>query len=185
MGTQKALLPFASGTVISHITDQFIQSAVDEVFVVVGHDPEQIKHVLTGPPVTIVHNPDYEEGMLSSVRAGLRALPDHVEETFIALGDQPAISSALINTMLDAFSQTGKGMMVPLHQDRRGHPLLLSPTYRAEILTHFDDQGLRGLLHTHPEDVAEVPVDTDGGLHDIDTPEDYQRAVERLRHDNG
>ena len=100
MSVQKLLLPFGGQTVIAHIADRLRESAVDEVFVVVGHDGALVAAAIAGlsvpvrvrpcSSVTIVHNPDYRTGMLSSVRAGLKALPRECAAVLVALGDQPA-----------------------------------------------------------------------------------------------
>ena len=175
MGTQKLLLPFGNTTIIGHVVNELLCSRVDEVYVVVGHQAERVEAALSGRSVSIVVNPDYAQGMLSSVRCGLRALPAECEAILVALGDQPAVTAELVDTMVEAFRTGRHRIVVPVHGGRRGHPLLFSADYRPEILTQHDDQGLRGLLRAHPDDVCELPVSTAAVLSDIDYPEDYQR----------
>ena len=91
MGVQKLLLPFAGKTVIAHIVDQILASNIDDIYVVVGHESERVRRELSERNVTIVSNPDYESGMLSSVRCGLAALPEECRAVLVALGDQPSI----------------------------------------------------------------------------------------------
>jgi molybdenum cofactor cytidylyltransferase len=177
MGVQKLLLPFSGKTVIGHIVDQLLASTIGEVHVVVGHQAERISAELSGRAVTIVNNPNYESGMLSSVRCGLRSLPEECRAVMVVLGDQPSITTKLINKMLRSFAATEKSILVPLNESRRGHPVLFSRQYRDEILTHFNDVGLRGLLHKHPEEVFELTVSTDSVLYDMDYPEDYRREL--------
>jgi len=185
MGVQKLLLPFGSTTVIAHIVAQLLHSVIDEVLVVVGHDGGKLVEALSGCPVTIVANPDYQSGMLSSVRCGLRALPPQCHAVMVALGDHPAITTKLIDDLVQAFTMNDKGIVVPVFRNKRGHPILFSPTrYRDEILTHYDDTGLRGLLHAHPDDVFELPASTEAVLFDMDYPEDYRRQLAAIDQDD-
>ena len=179
MGTAKQLLPFGNVTVIEHIVDQLLLSRLDEVCVVVGHDGGQVAERLAGRRVRIVDNPDYASGMLSSVRCGLRALPEARDWVLVALGDQPAVAPEWIDELVEAMQNSGKGIVVPVYQGRRGHPLLLAARYRQEVLTEHDDVGLRGLLRAHPEDVYELAMPTAAVLSDMDDPADYQREVGR------
>jgi molybdenum cofactor cytidylyltransferase len=177
MGSHKLLLPFGRTTVIGHIIEQLVHSALDAVYVVVGHEGNRITEELSGRSVTVVANPDYKLGMLSSVRRGLRALPQPCEKVLVALGDQPAITSELVDHMVESLSTTDKGILVPLYRGKRGHPILFSIHYRNEIMTSFDDVGLRGLLQSHPNGILELSVTTPAVLSDIDSPEDYRREL--------
>lgn len=177
MGAQKMLLPFGGKTVISHIIDQFLASTVDEVYVVVGHQAENISTELSGRLVSIVKNPNYKSGMLSSVRCGLANLPENCRAAMVVLGDQPSVTTELINEMLRSFVTTEKSILVPFHKGKRGHPILFSSEYRDEILTHYDDVGLRGLLYSHPNDIYELVVSNSSVLCDMDWPEDYRREL--------
>jgi molybdenum cofactor cytidylyltransferase len=180
MGTQKLLLPFGNTTIIGHVVDELLRSRVGKVYVVVGHQAERIEAVLSGRSVSIVANPDYAQGMLSSVRCGLRALPPSCEAILVALGDQPAVTAELVDAMLQAFRTGRHRIIVPAHAGRRGHPLLFSADYRQEILTQHDDLGLRGLLRAHGDDIFELPVSTPTVLSDVDCPEDYKRQSSPL-----
>ena len=185
MGTQKLLLPFGGKTVITHIVDQIAESTVDETYVVVGHEGKRASRELSGRDVSIVSNPDYESGMLSSVRCGLAALPQECGVVLVALGDQPSVTSRLIDEMVRSFAQTEEKILVPIYNGRRGHPVIFSLGYRDEIMTRYDNVGLRGLLHAHPEDVFELSISTSAVLSDMDYPQDYQRelgSIKRSKH---
>ena len=182
MGVQKLLLPFGGKTVIAHIVDQLLVSHVDEIHVVVGCQAKRISRELSGRPVSIVNNPNYKSGMLSSVRCGLRAIPQQCLAVLVALGDQPSVTSKLIDQMLQAFATTEKRILVPLYKGKRGHPILFSELYRNDILAHYDKVGLRGLLHAHSDDVLELTVSTSAVLSDMDYPEDYRRELESIAH---
>lgn len=177
MGVQKLLLPFGNKTVIGHIIDQLLASTVDEIHVVVGHQAERISRELSGQAVSIVNNPNYKSGMLSSVRCGLQSLPEKCRAVMVVLGDQPSITTELIDQMLQSFATTEKSILVPLYKGKRGHPILFSSLYRDEILTQHGDVGLRGLLHGHSNDIFELAVSTASVLCDMDCPEDYRREL--------
>jgi len=177
MGVQKLLLPFGDKTVIGHIVDQLLASTVGEVHVVVGHQAERISAELSGREVSIVNNPDYMSGMLSSVRWGLRNMPEKCRSVMVVLGDQPSITTELIDQMLQSFAATEKSILVPLYKGKRGHPILLASHYRDEILTQYSDVGLRGLLQSHCDEIFEMAVTTPSVLCDMDCPEDYQREL--------
>ena len=177
MGAQKLLLPFGGKTVISHIVDQLLASTVGEVHAVVGHQAERISAELSGRAVSIVNNPNYTSGMLSSVRCGLQNLPEKCRAVMVVLGDQPSVTTELIDQMLQSFAATEKNILVPLYKGKRGHPILFSSLYLDEILTKYGDVGLRGLLHGHSDDIFELAVSTASVLCDMDCPDDYRREL--------
>lgn len=177
MGTQKLLLPFGQTTVISHIVGQVNSSMVEKTYVVVGHQADKVTHELSNSAVSITYNPEYKSGMLSSIRAGLRQVTPDYSAALVVLGDQPSITSAIINEIIMASRTTEKKIVVPVYNSRRGHPIIISTAYRDEILTNYDDVGLRGILQIHNEDVFEMNVSSPAVLTDMDYPEDYHRQV--------
>jgi molybdenum cofactor cytidylyltransferase len=191
MGAQKLLLPFDGGTVIGRIAGEILRSPVTRGFVVVGEDGARVVAAIGNEPglpdadrgpdfFSFVRNPDPDGDMLSSVRCGLRALPKDCEAVLVALGDQPSISAGLVARMIRAFRDSARGIVVPAYESKRGHPLLFAARYREEVLTCYDDRGLRGLLQAHPKDVFELESDTACILSDMDDPDDYQRELGRL-----
>jgi molybdenum cofactor cytidylyltransferase len=112
--------------------------------------------------------------MLSSVQKGFVSLPEEAEAVLVFLGDQPMITSSVIDQIVKAYHSTEKGIVLPVYDKKRGHPVLISTRYREEV-AHLDPQvGLRELIHNHPEDILEVGLDSSSILEDIDTPEDYK-----------
>lgn len=180
MGRQKLLLPYGGRTVIEHIVEQVLASEVSQTIVVTGHDAEAVKAVLANKPLTVVENPRYRKGMLTSVRRGLQEVEPEAEAFMVVLGDQPSVSSPLINVLIRGFQDSERGIVVPFYQDDTGHPIVISTRYRDEIMTQFDDTGLRGLIYGYPERVHRLPVNVPEVLRDMDTPEDYQRELEAL-----
>lgn len=181
MGTQKLLLPFAQSTVIARVADAFLAAPIDKVFVVVRPRHRQLRHALAGRPVIFVENPDAAGDMLSSVRCGLKALPANVKTVVVSPGDQPSIVPGLIGQLLAAFRASDRKIFVPVHNGRRGHPLIFDKHYREELLTTYDGVGLRGLLQTHAADVGEWHTDDAAVLEDLDTPAAFRRAVRQAK----
>jgi molybdenum cofactor cytidylyltransferase len=185
MGVPKQLLPFGATSAIGHVVGQLRGSTLDDVYVVLGHEAEKVAAALAGHAIQLVPNPDYQAGMLSSVRCGLRAIPPQCGAILVALGDQPAITTSLVDRLLDLFRTSGRRIVVPVHGGRRGHPLVFSTAYAGEILERYDEVGLRGLLQAHPEEVLEFEAATAAVLCDMDSPGDYRRELTRFEQAGG
>ena len=177
MGSQKMLLPFAGTTLVGKAAQELIKSRVDRVCVVTGFDAEEVAGAVERLDVTIARNPDPGRGMLSSVRTGIASCPPDTQAFLIALGDQPAISAALVDAIISVYEEAPRPIIVPVYQGRRGHPLLFHQRFRREVMSDFDETGLRGLLWRYPEWVTEWPALDGAILQDIDEPEDYRRAL--------
>ena len=175
MGTQKLLLPLGSRPVIARVVEQLRQSTIHEIAIVAAEDASRMAEALGEQPLQWIVNPDPEGDMLSSVRCGLRNLPADWAGVMVVLGDQPGITTATVDALVNAFRSADGGIIVPIYRDRRGHPLVFDRRYAAEILDRFDDVGLRGLLQAHAADVVEVAVPDEAVLEDMDEPADYRR----------
>ena len=176
MGTQKLLLPFGEKTIIETVIDNILQSVVDGVMVVLGADHDRIRKIVDPLPVEVCFNENHESGMLSSVMCGFRSLPEDTGTALVFLGDQPGIPPQVTDTILKAYDESLHGIVIPVYDHRRGHPLLVDMKYKREIEKLDLETGLRSLMHLFPEDVLEVEVNEPGILVDIDTREDYSHA---------
>jgi molybdenum cofactor cytidylyltransferase len=182
MGEPKQLLPFGESTIVETVVDSMLDAKFDEVIVVIGHCAAEIEKQLGTRPIRTVFNADYREGMLTSAQTGLRAL--EASDAFaLMLVDQPFITSALIDQVIDAYTQTDKGIALPSYNYRRGHPVLFHRRYADDILAlDAESGGVRTLFKKYGDDIHYVTVDTDRVLRDIDYREDYERAL-RLNQD--
>lgn len=185
MGRQKLLLPFGGATVIEHVVGELQRAGVSEIRVVTGHDHVGVVARLSVVGVTVVENPDYPEGMLSSVRTGLRDAPGTWSAALIALGDQPLLQAETVKLLMTAHAESPSMLVVPAYDGRRGHPLVLPSGYWGEVFSRYDDVGLRGVLRAHEESVREVPVSSSEVLSDMDYPDDYRAALAALRDREG
>lgn len=182
MGAPKQLLPFGGGTVLQSVVDRLLAADLAGVLVVLGHEADAVRQSLGDRPVHCCVNAHYREGMFSSVACGLRHLPGAADAALIALGDQPQISTTVTRAVVAAYESSGKGLVIPVWQGKRGHPALVDLSrYRDEILALSGEAGLKPVMRGHPEDTLEVPVDDAGILRDLDTPEEYRAELERQK----
>jgi molybdenum cofactor cytidylyltransferase len=173
MGAPKLLLPFDAKTVIEAVLESVKASPVEGILVVVGAEAAAVKEKAEKYGALIAVNPDYRAGMLSSVQCGFRQLPPEAEAALVFLADQPRIKPGVAEALVEAFRRSGRGLVVPVYDQRRGHPLLISSRYKADVESLDPDIGLRQLLDRHAGDIREVAVDDPAILRDVDTPEDY------------
>jgi molybdenum cofactor cytidylyltransferase len=169
MGEPKQLLPFTGKTMLQCVMDAF---NVDETLVVLGYRADEIAKKIHG--ARIVPNPNYAQGMFSSVQAGLRALPTATKLVLLALGDQPRLQSATVKKLIKEIT---RGILVPSYSGRQGHPLLFEARYVPEILAMDEALTLKHFLANHPDELTRLVVEDEGVLVDIDDRADYERAV--------
>lgn len=173
MGVNKLLLRVAGRTLLDHILEALEAAGLREVYVVLGHRPEMLRPVLERHDVEEVLNPEYEEGMLSSFKAGLRRVSS--EAAYLVLGDQ-LLEPALLVKMASAMEGDPQAEIVsPTYLGRRGHPVLFRSSLFGEILSLRGGETLRDLIERHSSSHRLV----EGGplcVLDIDTPEDFERA---------
>lgn len=181
MGSQKLLLPYGRNTIIETVVDNVLNSYIDRVMIVLGPNHEEIRNALGHKPVQYCHNRDHKKGMLSSVICGIHALPEDAQSVLIFLADQPEIRPGVINRVIDAYNEELFGIVIPVNEHRRGHPLLVDLKYRKTLEELDLEAGLRSLRHQFPGDVLEVEVHEPGILVDIDTREDYKKALLELK----
>lgn len=180
MGVPKMLLPYGKRTIIETVIDNVLQSKVDKVLVVLGSDRTAVeKRIKVHPKIKVVFNPHFSDGMLSSAQRGFQSLPPGTEAAMVFLGDQPSISTAVINRLIDAFKKQMKGIVLPTYKGNRGHPVLIGIKYRGEVKKLSSEVGLRGVVYSHPQDIMDVAVEDPGILRDIDDMDDYRRELKK------
>ena len=187
MGRPKPLLPLGGGdeTFLSRILKTLRDADVDDLLVVVGHDGASIK-VSLKPfdfSVRVVENPDYSRGQLSSLQAGLLAADrPGVRGVLVTLVDLPLVSSSTVRAVLEAYSRHPTAAMVrPVNGDRHGHPVVFDRQLFDELRAGDPAVGAKPIVHAHREAILSVPVTDEGAFVDIDTPDDYQRFIGKLR----
>jgi CTP:molybdopterin cytidylyltransferase MocA len=181
-GAFKPLLRWGKTTVIGACVDSLLRSRLGEIIVVLGHREAEIRSRLVGAAVEFAVNDDYSSGMLSSIKTGLAMVSSQSDAAMIALVDQPMIGPDLINLLIDAYYVSDKGIVVPLHEGRHGHPIIISGDYVDDIMQLDDNspEGLRALIDARRNDLVEVPVESSSVLEDIDRPADYERLSKQV-----
>lgn len=177
MGRLKQLLPLGRTTMVEQAIDNLLNSKVNEVIVVLGHEAEEIIKKIATKPVKIEVNPIYHQGMSTSIIAGLKLVDDGARAVMLALADQPFIDSQTINRLIDEFCDHNKGIVIPTYQSRRGHPIIFAIKYKEELSSLKGDTGGRQIMEHHPDDVLEVAVASPGINIDIDTTDDYNSSL--------
>jgi len=178
MGELKQLMPFGQNTtIVEQAIDNLLSSAVSEVIVVVGYRAEEVIKNIVGKPVKIAINPNYRQGMSTSIIAGLNLVDSRAQAVMLTLGDQPLINSQTINRLIEEFHNHDRGIAIPTYQGRRGHPIIFAIKYKEKLLELKGDIGGRQIVKDHPDDILEVAVNAGGIITDIDTISDYQFYV--------
>jgi molybdenum cofactor cytidylyltransferase len=173
MGAVNKMIAEIGGKPLVRIAaEQALASRAAPVIVVTGHQRERIEAALTGLPVRFAHNPEYGDGLGTSLKAGIAAVPEDTDGAIICLGDMPQVDAALIDRLIGAFDpERGALIVVPSIEGRRGNPVVWSRRFFHELMTIQGDIGARHLIGTYAEAVAEVPLAGDAALTDVDTPE--------------
>lgn len=181
MGEPKVLLPWHKDrSIIEHIVEQLIRVRIEHINVVTGWYANDVKKLMKPMGMKTVHNRAYKTGeMVTSLQAGLRAMPDNVAAALVVLGDQPRIQPKVIYQILKAYSEGQGDLIAPTYQTQRGHPILIGRKYWAEILDLRSNQSPRIVIENYADDIIHIPVNTDSVLQDVDTPQDYQAERQR------
>ena len=197
MGQFKPLLPFGGKPMVIRVIESLAEAGgIDSVVVVIGHRAHEMRVAISGgtgaspvqsdertggapvPRVSLVHNSNYEHGeMLSSIKVGVRALPDEADAFLLTLGDQPAVKPETICHLLAAWRGTRAALVSPKYLDRRGHPIILSSKCIPEILGLRPDETLKTFMQRRANEILEVPVEDPAVICDVDTPQDYEQAL--------
>ncbi len=171
-GPNKLLLPVAGKPMVRHVVEAALASTAAPVMVVLGHQQHEVRQALRGLRVHFATNPAFAEGLSTSLRAGIAALPPEVDGAVVCLGDMPLVSAGLIDRLIGAFDpDAGRRIVVPTWQGRRGNPVLLARELFDAVAAITGDVGARDLLRAHAASVAEIEAEDDAALIDIDTPE--------------
>jgi molybdenum cofactor cytidylyltransferase len=171
-GPNKLLAEIGGRPLVRIAVEQALASSAKPVVVVTGHQRDQVEAALKGLKVTFVHNPDFADGLSTSLKAGIAALPADVDGAVVCLGDMPQVDARLIDRLIGAFDpERGALVVVPTIAGKRGNPVVWSRRFFADLAALDGDVGARHLIGSYPEAVVEVPVADKAALVDVDTPD--------------
>jgi molybdenum cofactor cytidylyltransferase len=178
MGRPKALLPYRESTFLEHLVEAARHPRIGWTRVVLGAGADEIRKHAQLDTSVVVLNPDWEQGQLSSIWAGLRSL-DGIETEGIVLCpvDHPLVSASLVAELVDQFYKSGKAIVLPTYRRRRGHPVIFSSALYGVMLAAPADKGARSVVWAHAADVLEVPTDEEGIVLNINDPDMLRHAL--------
>jgi molybdenum cofactor cytidylyltransferase len=175
----KLLMEVAGKPVIRCVVDALAATGIDPIAVVTGYESDRLRAALAELPVDIVENPDYSQGMSSSLRAGLNALEESVSDALICLGDMPWVEPGDLRRIIAAGEEPGgRRICVPVHHGRRGNPVLWARSFFPALKLLRGDRGAKDLMAAYADAVVEVESATDGVLRDVDTVADLREVTE-------
>ncbi len=195
-GRHKLLLPLDDRPVLAHVIEATLESQARPIIVVLGHQADlvrlQIKSYTTHADIMLVDNADYLQGLSTSMRMGIQVLMSggykkstssyQVDSTLIMLGDQPMITSRVIDKLVIAYRTTGKRIIAPLYDGKRGSPVLFDVSLFHELMEVTGDEGGRTVLERHRQEVGLIEMGDALANFDVDTWEAYQRVLEVWEH---
>jgi molybdenum cofactor cytidylyltransferase len=174
MGRPKAFLPFRGGTFLSNIAGT-LGLRCTPVIAVFGFDAERARQSAAAVGVEAIENPDYRLGMLTSLQAGLRVVPDACDAVLFTLVDHPAIALSTV----DALLRSGAPIAIPRFENRRGHPVLIRREIVAEFLAEAATSKVRDVIDCHASEIEYIEVGDPGISDDVDDPALYEKLLAR------
>jgi len=164
----KLLVPVGGTPMVRRAAEALIDGGADPVVCVIGHQAPEVSAALDGLSLGLVANPDFAQGMATSLVAGIRAL-EACPAVIVMLGDMPWVGGEVVGALTRAFVTHGPdAICVPTHEGRRGNPVLWPSRYFPPMMSLTGDEGARALIRRFADGVVEVPVPTDGILRDVD-----------------
>ena len=167
----KLLATVADKPMVVNVVEAVTAAKVDPVIVVTGHEAARVRKALAGQDVTLVENPDYAQGLSTSLHRGIAALPPDVDGVLVCLADMPMVTPAHIDRLIAAFNPLeGRAICVPTFKGKRGNPVLWARRFFEEMGSISGDVGAKHLIGAYEELLAEVSMGDAGVLVDVDTP---------------
>jgi molybdenum cofactor cytidylyltransferase len=177
MGKQnKLLLSFGKKTVIETVSQNLIAAGLPEIIVVTGHEADTVKEKLAHLSVNVIYNAAYEEGMTTSIQAGVSVAKG--DGYMICLSDMPLIKAEEYALIKEAFERQNtvneRGICIPRFANEKGNPVVFSAYYKQAILDHKDMEGCRQIIQENKENITWVDIGSKSVLKDMDTFVSYQ-----------
>ena len=172
MGTNKLLAEIDGRPMVARTAQRLLSSHARPIVAVLGNQADAVDTALGRLPVERVRNPAFAEGLSTSLKRGLAALPPDIDGVVVCLGDMPLVTGRDLDRLIAAFNPLeGRAIIVPTRRGKRGNPVLWARRFFPEMAELAGDVGAKHLIGEHAELVCEVEMDTDGVLVDIDTPD--------------
>jgi molybdenum cofactor cytidylyltransferase len=173
LGQPKQLLRLSGRPLLERTLDVARATQLEPRILVVGGYADEVLANLDTATFDVVHNPEYQTGQASSLRAGIAALPGDVDGVVIMLGDQPLVQPWLVDDLADHFNPAQSVAVRPRYEDGPGNPILLARSLFPELLQIEGDTGARGVLQGHRDRIVERDWGNQRAPRDVDSMEDY------------
>ena len=171
-GPNKLLAEIRGRPLVRIVVEEALASHAKPVIVVVGHQRGEVEKVLADLPVQLIYNPDFAQGLGTSLKAGIAAVPAEADGAIVCLADMPQVDASLLNRLIAAFDpDRGALIVMPTVEGRRGNPVLWSRRFFPDLMAIEGDVGARHFIARYGEAVVEVPLEGRAALVDVDTPE--------------
>ncbi len=174
MGKTKQLLPFGKTTLLGQVIQTALDSKLHDIIVVLGHDADKVSQTIDLTSLKTTLNVDHRKGQSTSLIKGLEMVSSQCDAAMFLLGDQPLITPAIINTLVDTFETARASIVIPYFNGRRGNPVIIARSLFHRLKSLSADTGARVLFDEFKESVVKVPVQDKAVLIDVDTREDYK-----------
>lgn len=195
-GRHKLLLPLHDRPVLAHVLDATLASSARPIVLVLGHQADTVRAKIASytlyPDIILIENPDYLQGMSTSMRLGVQILIDYdykkgeevgaVDSALILLGDQPLITPQTIDSLISTYRTRGKRIVAPAYGGKRGSPVLFDSSLFPELMEVTGDEGGRSVLERHRPEVEVVEMGNAMANYDVDTWEAYAQVLEAWEH---
>jgi len=181
MGRPKQTLLLDGVPMLQRVLNTLRESNVGRVVVVLGGSAVEVRRHVRFDDELVVVNPSYSKGMSSSLRLGLKHVGTDADAVIIALGDQPFVHPATIDTLVSTYEGSRAPIVIPTHKGARGNPVLFDRRVFPQIAGIRGDIGAKHVVEENAADVLEVEVPDRGVLVDIDTPADLNRVMKVRR----
>jgi molybdenum cofactor cytidylyltransferase len=176
-GEQKLLVPLHGKPLVRWTVERTLSAQVEHVVVVVGHEGRAVQDAVAGLAIDCVVNPRYQDGISTSLRAGIESLPQATEAAVVVLGDQPGVTSAILDGLIATYRATRRAIVVPVYEeDTRGNPVLFDAAVFPELRAVSGDQGARDVISRQPDRVAAVMFSYPAPR-DVDRRQDYEALL--------
>ncbi|WP_417708988.1 NTP transferase domain-containing protein [Roseibium aggregatum] len=179
-GPNKLLATLDGKTLIRHAAEAATSAGLAQTVLVTGHLAEEVGAQVEDLDITLVHNPDFADGMAGSIRTGMNALAADTDAVIILLGDMPRIGSDVLKKLIGAYHESDSSLIVTATADgKRGNPVLWDRRFFDALKSLSGDVGARHIIGENSGFVAEVEIGAAARL-DLDTPDALQRAGGKL-----
>ena len=179
MGKTKQLLPFGEKTLLGQVIQNAGESELHEIIVVLGHRADEIEQAINFSGTKVVRNTAYSKGQSTSLIKGLENVSSICDAAMFLLADQPLVTAAIINMLIDKFKTSNAPIVIPYCNGIRGNPVIIGSPLFHRLNSLSGNTGARALFNEFKESILKVPISNEAILVDVDTKDDYEKLISK------